>query len=147
VKLSDHFTLDEFTHSQTAAREGIDNDLPVDLYPTAKRTAAGLEYVRAVLNSNAILISSGYRSPALNAKVGGAKNSQHCLAEAVDFTCPTFGSPAKIVAALVNSQVPYDQLIQEFASKPNGGWVHISFTDNPRKMALVIDQTGTRAYA
>lgn len=140
--LSPHFTVDEFTQSQTAAREGIDNTIPADLMPAAKRTAFGLELVRTLLNSHAVFISSGYRCPSLNAYVGGSRLSQHMLCEAADFTCPTYGTPAQIVAAITKSTIPYDQVIIEF-----GRWVHISFTDKPRKMALVIDKTGTRAYA
>ena len=147
MNLSTHFTVEEFTHSQTASRLGIDNDLPVGLYPTAKRTAVGLEAVRELLNSNAILISSGYRSPDLNKAVKGSNVSQHCIAEAVDFTCPTYGNVTQIVTAIVKSNIKYDQVIQEFSSKPGAGWVHISFNDNPRKMALIIDADGTRAFA
>lgn len=142
IFLSPHFTIDEFTQSQTAARDGIDNTIPPDLMPSAKRTAQGLELVRILLNSHPVLISSGYRCPELNQKVGGSRLSQHMLAEAADFTVPTYGTPAQVVAAIVRSSIPFDQCILEF-----GRWCHISFTDKPRKQALVIDQSGTRAYA
>jgi hypothetical protein len=66
-------------------------------------------------------------------------------AEAVDFTCPTYGSVDKIVRAIVNSPIQYDQLIREF-DKHGGGWVHISFSGTPKRQALIIDQDGTRAY-
>jgi zinc D-Ala-D-Ala carboxypeptidase len=146
MKLSPHFTLEEFCASQTAARLGIDNSLPAGLYPAAKRTVQGLEDVRTLLRSNAIHISSGYRCPALNKAVGSKPTSQHQLAEAVDFTCPTFGSVNQIIEAIVQSKIKYDQLISEYAGN-GGGWVHISFNDNPRKMALIIDSAGTRAHA
>jgi zinc D-Ala-D-Ala carboxypeptidase len=139
--LSANFTVDEFVASQTAAREGIDNDLPIELLPAAKRTAYGLEMVRTLLGDKPILISSGYRSAALNAAVKGSQGSQHLVAEAVDFTCPSFGTPAQIVNTLVKSQLYYDQCILEF-----GRWVHISFNDRNRKQALIIDKDGTRAY-
>ena len=137
--LSTNFTVDEFTASQTAAREGIDNDLPIELLPAAKRTAYGLEMVRTLLGDKPILISSGYRSAALNAAVKGSQGSQHLVAEAVDFTCPAFGTPAQIVNTLVKSQLYYDQCILEF-----GRWVHISFSDSPRRQALIIDHDGVR---
>lgn len=145
--LTPHFTLDEFTNSQTAAREGIDNSLPDNLLPTAIRTAQGLELVRTLLNSHSVLISSGYRSPELNAAVKGSKTSQHMLAEAADITVPTYGTPAQVVASIVRSSIPYDQCILEFYDpKTNRGWCHISFSDKPRLQALVIDGTGTREY-
>ena len=137
--LSPHFTLDEMTHSQTAARLGLDNDPPIDLLQALKRTATGLEAVRMRLGAAPILISSGYRAPAVNKAVGGSATSQHMRGEAVDFTAPRFGTPRQIVDALADSDVPYDQLILEF-----GRWVHISFSAAPRRMALHIDRTGTR---
>jgi hypothetical protein len=98
-----------------------------------------LEAVRVRLGCAPVLISSGYRSPAVNAAVGGSRNSQHMTGQAADFTAPRFGSPAEVVAALVDSGVEYDQLILEF-----GRWVHISFADQPRHQALTIDSMGTR---
>jgi zinc D-Ala-D-Ala carboxypeptidase len=139
MNLSAHFTLAEFTDSQTAARQGIDNTPPADVVERLKRTAQGLEAVRVRLGCAPIVISSGYRSPALNAAIGGSKNSQHMTGEAADFTCPRFGSPTEVAAALKDSGIEYDQLILEF-----GRWVHISFSDKPRHHALVIDRNGTR---
>ena len=139
MNLSAHFALSEFTTSQTAARRGIDNTPAADVLAALKRTAQGLEAVRVRLGCAPVLISSGYRSPALNAAIGGSKNSQHMTGEAADFTAPRFGTPAEIAAALVDSGVAYDQLILEF-----GRWVHISFSGSPRHQALTIDSMGTR---
>jgi zinc D-Ala-D-Ala carboxypeptidase len=145
--LSSNFTLDEFIDSQTAARQGIDNDPPIDIAANLKSLAYALEDVRSLLGNRPILISSAYRSPALNRAVGGSKYSQHVLGEAVDFTCPTFGTPDDIVRAIQASSIPYHQLIREF-----GRWVHISFKfgiplAQLKRETLIIDSTGTRAYA
>lgn len=143
MNLTDHFTLEELTHSQTAARLGLDNEPPPDVVDALTRTAHGLEMVRVLLQAP-ILVSSGYRSPLVNRAVGGAANSQHILGEAADFTAPGFGPPEMIVRAIMRSTrpIPYDQLIVEF-----GRWVHISFSRSPRHQALVIDHDGTRAFA
>ena len=146
TQLSPHFTVEEFSQSQTAARLGINNDIPLELYAPAKRTAEGLEQVRSLLRSHPIHISSGYRCLALNAALGSKNTSQHVKAEAVDFTCPTFGNVDRIVRAIVGSTIKYDQVIREF-DKYGGGWVHISFSDKPKRQALIIDQDGTRIYA
>lgn len=140
TQLTPHFSLEEFTHSQTASRMGIDNDLPIALKAAAIRTCQGLERVRVILNANAIHISSGYRCKALNDAVGSKDSSQHMRAEAVDFTSP-FATPRRIVETLVASELDYDQVILEFDS-----WVHISFAQKNRRQALIIDKFGTRPF-
>lgn len=140
--LSDHFTIDEFTLSQTAARLGISNDPPPEVISHLQTTAMGMELVRESLGNVPILISSGYRCPALNAEVHGQPGSQHLLGEAVDFTAPTFGNPSDVMRHLVDSDVPYDQIILEF-----GRWVHISFSLKDRRQALIIDRSGTREWS
>ena len=90
-----------------------------------------------------ITISSGYRSPKLNKAVGGSTNSKHVTGQAVDFICPAFGSPEEVMRAIIKAGISFDQCILEF---PPNGWVHMSFTENPRKQALIIDTKGTRAF-
>lgn len=143
MDLSSHFTLAEFTASQTAARLGIDNTPPEIVMSALLRTALGLEAVRVRLGGAPIIVSSGYRCLELNAAIGSKSTSQHVKGEAVDFTAPRFGSPQAIATALRDSGIDYDQLILEFA-KNGGGWVHISFSATPRHQALEIDRDGTR---
>lgn len=141
MMLSPHFSLAEFTASDTAARRGIDNTPPPQVMAALSRTAQGLEAVRRLLGSP-IIISSGYRSPVLNVLVGGQPSSQHCLGQAVDFICPRAGPPAALVVRIVASDIPFDQVILEY-----GRWVHMSITDAPRRQALAIDASGTRPFA
>lgn len=140
MNLSPHFTLAEMTVSETAARRGIDNDPPPDVVERLKHTALGLEAVRIRLGAP-IVVSSGYRSPALNAAIGGAQNSDHTRGDAADFICPDFGAPSTIVSALKDSGIQFDQLIEEF-----GRWVHISFGPRMRGQVLRIDRNGTRPW-
>ena len=133
TKLTPHFSLEEFCASQTAARLSIDNDLPLELREAAIKTCLGLEQVRVILNAHTIHVSSGYRCKAVNDALGSKDTSQHRTAEAVDFTCPTFASPRRIVQVLRDSELMFDQLIAEY-----GAWVHISFTDTPRRAVLVV---------
>jgi zinc D-Ala-D-Ala carboxypeptidase len=142
MKLSTHFTLAEFTTSQTAARRGIDNTPPPEVMAALHRTALGLEMVRALIQAP-IQITSGYRSPALNKAVGGSARSQHTRGEAADIVAPGFGTPSDLVRAIVgHPEIAFDQCILEF-----GSWCHISFTDKPRRQALIIDRSGTRMFA
>lgn len=140
MNLSPHFTLAEMTVSETAARRGIDNDPPPDVVERLKHTALGLEAVRTRLGAP-IVVSSGYRSPALNAAIGGAQNSDHTRGDAADFICQGFGAPSTIVSALKDSGIQFDQLIEEF-----GRWVHISFGPRMRGQVLRIDRNGTRPW-
>jgi zinc D-Ala-D-Ala carboxypeptidase len=144
TSLTSHFTLEEFTDSQTAARMGINNVPSVSSkeYANIQRTAETMEKVRVILGGYPILISSGYRSPQVNAAVGGSKSSAHMHGLAVDFTSPGFGTPFAICKTLEPhmAELGIDQLIYEFKT-----WVHLGLSDGkPRNMALTIDNSGTR---
>ena len=141
--LTPHFSLDELTLSQTAARQGLDNTPTEAAMKNLKRLAETLEKVRAVLGERPILISSGYRSPKVNAAVGGSKSSAHMHGLAADFTCPSFGTPIMICEVLepLLDDLAIDQLIHEYAA-----WVHLGLVSNdkPRHQALTIDGNGAR---
>lgn len=141
MKLSPHFSLEELIHSDTATRLDIDNTPSEEVMDNLKFLAEKLENVRALLH-NPMLVSSGYRSYALNDHLGSKRTSAHTRGFAVDFISPSFGTPEEIVEAIVNSDIEYDQVILEF-----GRWVHLAFTpDEPRKEALIIDKKGVRFY-
>lgn len=123
MNLSTNFTLAEATKSAKARELGVSNepDNEQDL-ATLQRTALRMEKIRSILGGP-INVNSWYRSTVVNAAVGGVPNSQHKLGEAVDFVCPTFGSPFKICETLkpLMEDLEIDQLILE----PT--WVHVSF--------------------
>lgn len=139
-RLSPHFKLSEFTDSQTAARRGIDNTPDAASLRNLKRLARTLEEIRAALGDVPIRISSGYRSPALNRAVGGARNSAHTRGLAVDFTAPAFGSVLATAKAVAKSGVAFDQVIHEY-----GQWVHLAIPaeDAPPRGELLSIAKGT----
>lgn len=139
MQLSPHFHLSELTVSQTAARRGIPNSPDAAMIAQLKRTAARMEQVRAILGSNPILISSGYRSPAVNKAVRGSRTSAHMTGHAVDFTCPGFGSPYQVALKLSQELPDFDQLIQEF-----GQWVHVGFGPGQRNQLLTAAKVNGR---
>ena len=135
MKLSENFTLQALTLSQKAQELGLDNQPPMEHIPNLRRLALGLEQVLDLLG-HGLTITSAYRSPALNAAVGGVKNSAHARGLAADFVCPAFGSPLVVARALAASALPFDQIIHEY-----GRWVHLAFADRftlPRRQLLTI---------
>jgi hypothetical protein len=138
--LSDHFSVEEATASNTATRAGIDNTPPGDVLANMARAAIGMELVRLELARNPIHVSSWYRCPMLNTLVGSKPTSDHLTGFAIDFVCPTQGNPDTIVRKLLASNIRFGQIIREFDS-----WVHISFKGQQRQ-ALIIDKKGTRAF-
>jgi hypothetical protein len=82
-----------------------------------------------------IYISSGYRSQALNAAIGGALNSQHNRGMAIDIDMD--GTNIKNSAIFEYAKtLPFDQLIWEFGTKENPDWVHISYSPLHRRQIL-----------
>jgi zinc D-Ala-D-Ala carboxypeptidase len=139
--MSRHFSVREFTHSDTAVRLGIDNSIPFELWQNAVRTAEGLEAIKVMLGGVPIYLSSGYRCAALNAAVGGATTSDHVKCDAADFTAPAFGSPLAICRAIAANPIimaRVDQLIHEY-----GRWVHVSFGARRRGQLLTIEKGRT----
>lgn len=143
MKLSPNFTLEELTVSNTAARKGWDNTPNATEKTNLMRVALLLEQVRALFNLP-IVVNSGYRSKVVNDYIGSKDTSQHRIGCAADINIPG-KTPREVVEAIVKSDIPYDQVIQEFDS-----WVHISVPDTaarpPRKQALIIDRNGTRLF-
>lgn len=122
TQLSPHFSLEELTVTQT----GLSNHPSEENLDHLRRTAFRMEEVRKLL-AHPIIVNSGYRSLAVNKAVGGSPTSGHMLGHAVDFRCPGFGDPVDIVKAIVDSDIKFDQCIEE------GTWVHISFDPRMRQ--------------
>ncbi|ADR61136.1 MAG TPA: peptidase M15 [Pseudomonas sp.] len=130
--ITPHFTLDEMTVSQLAARDGFDNAPPHEARANLQLLCGALEQVRALFDAP-IIISSGYRSERVNRLIGGASDSQHVQGLAADFTVIEV-SPRETVRRISESAVPFDQLILEFDK-----WVHLSVTrGTPRRQVLTV---------
>ena len=143
TKLSEHFTLDEFTRSDVASRKRIIN-IPTDLeINTLKHTC---EYLAEPLRANLskvfgkdiyIVITSGFRCLKLNRALGSKDNSQHVKGEAFDFYCFYLFKGRKI-------NIPYNQVyeaikklfkdkiisVDQCIEENSGGstWVHVSYS-------------------
>ena len=126
TKLSPHFTLAELTVTST----GLPNQPSQHQLAALTNTAQEMEKVRAVLGKP-ILVNSGFRSPAVNRRVGGVPTSAHVFGYAVDFRVNGM-KPIDICRALVAAGIKFDQLIEE------GTWTHISFDPRMRQQVLTM---------
>jgi putative chitinase len=142
MNLTEHFTLEELTHTDHREFDNTPNDAEK---ANLQRLALFLEEVKTVLEGRPIMVNSAFRSKAVNDAVGSKDTSQHRIGCAADLRIPGM-TPDEVVKAVIASGIGYDQIIREFDR-----WTHISVpnksTDNPRRQALIIDKAGTRPYA
>ena len=139
MKLTDHFTLEEAVVTYYEEIQNVPDRKALEIILFA---AQKMEILRGTLGGNPIIVSSWYRSPSLNRRVGGSTTSEHLKGSAVDFTCPAFGTPYDICRALQNKKekLQFNQLINE--KRGNSVWVHISFAippTLPKLEALTFD--------
>src|SRR5687767_4001392 len=91
MKLTENFNLFEF-----ACKDG--SPVPPELIPNVQLLAKNLQVLRDHLKEP-VRLNSGYRSPEYNARIGGAKSSQHKLAKAADITVKS-KSPKQLAAVI-----------------------------------------------
>ena len=142
TNLSTHFTLEERIYSDTAKKYGINNK-PDELHTKVLKHTCEylLEKIRALLNEHykcqvIMNITSGYRCPTLNTKIGGSSTSQHVRGEAADISCYKVVNKLKtkikpldvynlIKTWVKQGKLSVDQCIYEVGSTYNI-WVHVS---------------------
>ena len=120
MKLSEHFSLEEFTHSSKAISMNVSNAPTPAHLENLKHLADRMEAVRALFG-RAIEITSAYRNPTVNAAVGGVPNSAHAQGHAADFHVDGMND-LDVARAIRDSGLKFDQLIYE-----KNRCVHISF--------------------
>ena len=142
MNLTPHFTLEELTITDHRELENTPNETEL---ANLKRLAEFLETVKTVLGGKPIMVNSAFRSKAVNDAVGSKDTSQHRIGCAADIRVPGM-TPDEVVTAIIESGLPFDQVIREFDR-----WTHVSIPNTedsaPRSMALIIDKSGTRAFA
>ncbi|MNH24280.1 Peptidase M15 [compost metagenome] len=130
--LTEHFTLEEMTLSETAARQDIDNQPDSRALDNLRRLCATLEQVRELVGAP-VMVSSGFRSVELNAVIGGSAASAHTEGLAADFNVPGL-TPAALARRVADSNLQFDQLILEYDQ-----WVHLSLAaGRPRRQLLTV---------
>jgi len=149
MKLSEHLELSEVIRSESAKRHGIKN-LPTEEHiANLKKLAENIFEPIRMNFRQPIRISSGYRSQALNAAIGGATNSQHSLGEAIDIDMEGTFISNKEIFNFIKERLNFDQLIYEFGNNSEPDWVHVSYKGNgqQRKQVLkAIKENGKTKY-
>ena len=135
--LTRNFSYLEMIKSSTAQRLNVSNE------PTTEHVINLVNLCNHILQPvreefGPIRINSGYRSLALNAKVGGSKTSQHCNGEAADFESSRISNPK--LAAWIAENLDFDQLILEFydGKDPHSGWIHCSYKKDGSNRAKTL---------
>ena len=145
MKLTAHFDLSEFTRSESAKREGLDNTpTPEHLENLKILCEKVLEPIR--LRFGSINISSGYRGKMLNHFIGGSVNSDHCVGRAADIDMDDVGTGVtnKEIFDYIKDNLEFDQLINEF----NYSWVHVGYRQgaNRKQVLKAVKEKGKTVY-
>ena len=127
MQLTTNFSLAEMIKSETAVRRDMDNTPgEVEIENLRVLCEQILQPIREAYGRG-VKVNSGYRSPDVNAAVGGSRTSDHCRGLAADIEIP--GVPNGDLAQYVADYFEFTQLILEFYTPgvPDSGWVHVSY--------------------
>ena len=139
AKLSEHFTLGEFTRS--ASHPEVYNIPSHEAIANLKRLCIWLEVLRE-RSGGPIRINSGYRSPQLNRKIGGAPTSNHLTGCACDIKVSGMEQALRYATILLDysdeSKQEFDELLIE-KNRYGAIWVHFAVrpSNNRRKVLFI----------
>jgi len=98
MNLTEHFTLDELTHTDHRELENTPNEQEL---ANLQRLAEFLETVKGVLGGKPIMVNSAFRSKMVNDAVGSKDTSQHRIGCAADLRVPGV-TPDEVVKAILH---------------------------------------------
>jgi uncharacterized protein YcbK (DUF882 family) len=102
MKLTKNFSKREFDSKDGA-------EMPLEVLQNIKKLAENLQVLRDELKAP-ITVNSGYRSLKHNAKIGGAKKSQHLLGNASDIV--VYGYTPQEVAIVIEELIRDGKMLQ-----------------------------------
>ena len=151
MKISQNFSLNELTKSDTAIRQGLENEPDQDqLISLTALVHKCLQPIRSKYEK-VVTCTSGFRTPEVCKSVGSSSKSQHCRGEACDFEI--LGLDNKTVAQSIPDIVgEFDQLILEYyidSVAGNSGWIHLSYNrlgSNRNECLRAVRKDGETKY-
>lgn len=146
-----YFTLSELTKSATAKRLGIDNTADASIRANLTALVENVLDPLRVRWGMPIIVTSGYRSTALNKAVGGAANSQHTKGMAADIrtVSDSRADNMRLLRCLLNSGIVFDQIICEYPdAQGRPDWIHVSFnkSGNRKNRLTAVRKNGRTVY-
>lgn len=131
-----YFTINELTKSATANRLKIDNTPSAQIQNNLEALVENVLDPLRQAWGQPIIVSSGYRCPALNKAVGGVANSQHKLGQAADIhtVSDTPADNKKLYLLIQKLGLPVDQCINEYGYN----WIHVSYSPRHRRQYFKI---------
>jgi hypothetical protein len=148
MKLSPNFSLNELTQSETALRKVLNNEATPEIISALQLLAVSVLQPIRDHYAKGVKVNSGYRSPEVNASVGGSKTSDHCKGQAADIEIP--GVANAELAEYIKDTLQFTQLILEFYTQgvPDSGWVHVSYDpSNLKKQVMTaVRRDGKTVY-
>ena len=148
TQLSKNFSLHEMVKSETALRQGLENNPGPEEIANLKNLCVNVLQPIRDHYARGVKVNSGFRHPNVNAAVGGSRTSDHCRGMAADIEIP--GVANAQVAEWINKNLQFTQLILEFYTPgiPDSGWVHVSYdASNLKKQVMTaMKENGKTVY-
>lgn len=142
MNLSKNLTLFEMIRSDMAKRKGVSNQPTPEHIENMKVLAEKIFQPIREHFGVPIYISSGYRSAALNKKIGGSRTSQHLTGEAIDIDMDGHPHVSNVqIFNFIRANLIFDQLIWEFGNNSNPDWVHVSYNTSGTNRRDVLRAT------
>lgn len=148
MQLSKNLSLAEMLNSESAKRRGISNQPTPEHVENMKLLATKVFQPIRDHFGVPIIISSGYRSKALNTAIGGSQASQHSKGEAMDIDMDNTSLTNAQIFHWIKDNLVFDQIIWEFGTNTNPDWVHVSYSSkgNRKQVLKAVKVKGKTHY-
>ena len=146
MKLSNNFSLEEFTKSATADRLGIDNAAPdiavINLKVLCEEVLQpARDHFKIEFGDVFIKVNSGYRNIQLCEAIGSFATSFHCHGMAADIELYIKNGTQYMEANeklyyYIKENLPFTELIWEYGDDKMPAWVHVALSKHDKRKMI-----------